>query len=189
MDLQSATDTFLMQAIQRKVLGALEELYDRHHGKALAVAFRVLEDRSLAEDVVQEAFLAVWRQAEAFRPERGNVRSWFFSIVRHRAIDLTRGGAFKRERLSIDEVTAERAAPDPWDQVSANIDQEQIKHAVEALSKEQMEVINLAYFGGHTQQEISEMIVAPLGTVKSRVRLAMLRLRNLLKQTVEGETD
>ena len=189
MDLQAATDTVLMQAIQQKVLGALEEMYDRHHGKALAVAYRVLEDRSLAEDVVQEAFLAVWRQAEEFRPDRGNVQAWFFSIVRHRAIDLTRRGSFKRERVSIDELEVEPGSPDPWHQVSENIDQEQVKKAVEALPKEQMEVINLAYFGGHTQQEISEMIGAPLGTVKSRVRLAMQRLRDLLKQTVEGETD
>ena len=189
MNLQSATDTVLMQAIQRKVLGALEEMYDRHHGRALAVAYRVLEDRSLAEDVVQEAFLAVWRQAEAFRPDRGSVRSWFFSIVRHRAIDMTRGGAFKRERVSIDEVEVEPGAPDPWHEVSANIDQEQIKKAVEALPREQMQVINLAYFSGYTQQEISKIVGAPLGTVKGRVRLAMKRLRNLLNQTVEGETD
>jgi len=188
MDFQSATDLALMQAIQQKVLGALEELYDRHHGKALAVAYRVLEDRSLAEDVVQEAFLAVWRQPDGFRPERGNVRSWFYSIVRHRAIDLTRGGAFRRERLSIDEVEVESGAPDPWQQVSANIDQEQIKQAVETLPQEQMEVINLAYFRGHTQQEISEMIGAPLGTVKSRVRLAMQKLRDLLQHTVEGQS-
>ena len=189
MDFQSATDTALMQAIQQRVLGALEELYDRHHGKALAVAFRVLEDRSLAEDVVQEAFLAVWRQPEGFRPERGNLRSWFYSIVRHRAIDMTRSGAFKRERLSIDEVQVEPGAADPWYQVSANIDQEEIKRAVETLPNEQMEIINLAYFGGHTQQEISEMIGVPLGTVKSRVRLALQRLRNLLQQAVAGETD
>ena len=148
-----------------------------------------MEDRSLAEDVVREAFLAVWRQPEGFRPERGNLRSWLYSIVRHRAIDLTRGGAFKRERLSIDDMDVQPGAPDPWYQVSANLDKEHLKGAIDALPQEQLEVINLAYFGGHTQQEISEMIGVPLGTVKSRVRLAMQRLRNILKQTVEGETD
>ena len=189
MDLQTATDEALMLAIQRKDLGALEEMYDRHHGTALAVAFRVLEDRALAEDVVQEAFLAVWRQAEAFRPERGNARSWLFSIVRHRAIDVTRGGAFKRERFSLDDIGVQPVAPDPWPQVSANLEQEQVKTAVESLPREQMEVVTLAYFQGHTQTEISELIGAPLGTVKSRMRLAMLRLRDWLKQTVEGEND
>ena len=189
MDLQFATDETLMLAIQRKSLEALEVMYDRHQGTALAVAFRVLNDRSLAEDVVQEAFLAAWRQAEGFRPERGNVRSWLFSIVRHRAIDVTRGGSFNRERVSLDDIGVEPGAPDTWQQVSANLDREQVKRAVDALPKEQMEVITLAYFAGHTQQEISEIIGAPLGTVKSRVRLAMQRLRNFLEQTVEGETD
>ena len=189
MDLQAATDEALMHAIQSKDLGALEEMYDRHHRTALAVAYRVLGDRSLAEDVVQEAFLAVWRQAEGFRPERGNSRSWLFSIVRHRAIDVTRGGAFNRERLSIDDIDVRPGGADLWQEVSANLDREEVKRAVDALPEEQMQVITLAYFAGHTQQEISQIIGAPLGTVKSRVRLAMQRLRNLLNQMVEGETD
>ena len=149
----------------------------------------MLGDRSLAEDVVQEAFLAVWRQAEGYRPERGNSRSWLFSIVRHRAIDVTRGGAFNRERLSIDDIVVQPGGPDLWQEVSANLDREEVKRAVDALPEEQMQVITLAYFAGHTQQEISQIIGAPLGTVKSRVRLAMQRLRNLLNQMVEGETD
>ena len=147
-----ASDDVLMHAIQEKDLDALEELYDRHHQTALAIAHRVLGDRHLAEDVVQEAFLAVWRQADSFRPSRGPARSWLLSIVRHRAIDVTRGRAFSREGLPLEEMSHEPRYPDVWQQVSGRLEKERVKQAVDTLPAEQREAILLAYFGGHTQQ-------------------------------------
>ena len=100
-----------MLAVRDRSLGALEELYDRLHPVAMAVALRVLEDRSLAEDATQEAFLAMWRQPESFRPERGTARNWLLSIVRHRAIDVARGRQRRRDRTSLDDIALEPQHP------------------------------------------------------------------------------
>ncbi len=164
MDLKAASDEKLLWAFQRNNIQALEEFYDRHQGIALAVAYRVLEDRELAEDVLQEAFLAVWRQAGSFNPERGQVRAWVLSIVRHRAIDITRGRSFAKERLSLDEISLEPQNPDAWQELSAKLDGEQIKGAVEALPSRR-EAVMLAYFSGLIHREIADRTGVPLGTV------------------------
>lgn len=208
MDLKQASDEALVKAFQRKQVEALEEFYDRHHRTALAVAYRVLGDADMAEDVTQEAFLAVWRQADAFSPERGQARSWFLSIVRHRAIDVTRGRAFSREHISLDEMSVEGAGAHPLyisllprgryrggaplqdvgQEALANIEKEQIRNAVNTLPAEQREAVTLAYFGGYTHQEIAERTGVPLGTVKGRMRLAMQKLRSALAEVQQGET-
>ena len=131
IDLKSASDEKLLLAFQQNNIEALEEFYDRHQEIALAVAYRVLEDRQLAEDVLQEAFFAVWRQAGSFNPERGQVRAWFLSIVRHRAIDVTRGRSFAKERVSLDEIAFDAPHPDAWQELSAKLDGDQIKGAVD----------------------------------------------------------
>jgi RNA polymerase sigma-70 factor (ECF subfamily) len=179
---KSASDEALIAAFQQRQLAALEEFYDRHHGVAMAIAYRVLEDREVAEDVLQEAFLAAWRQADTFRPERGSARSWFLSIVRHRAIDVTRGRAYARERISLDALKLEPRYPDAWQQVGLNLERERVKEAVETLPPEQSEAVMLAYFGGFTHPEIAQRTGVPLGTVKGRLRLALQKLRNLLAE-------
>ena len=182
MEVRTTSDEALIAAFRQNDLRALEEFYDRHHGVALAVAYRVLGDLALAEDVIQEAFLAVWRQADTYHPERGNARSWFLSIVRHRAIDVTRGRAFARERISLDAANLEPTLPDVWQQVDVILDQEKVKEAIDTLPAEQGEAVILAYFGGLTHPEIAERTGVPLGTVKGRLRLAMQKLRNLLAE-------
>lgn len=189
MNFKQASDDVLIHAIQQKNLDALEVLYDRHHGTALAVAHRVLGDRNLAEDVIQEAFLAVWRQAQTFTRERGTVRSWLLSIVRHRAIDITRGRSFSNERLSLDEIAFEPRYPDAWQQVSRNLGKERVLEAVEALPAEQREAILLAYFDGYTYKEVSERTGVALGTIKGRMRLGMQKLRSMLTESDTGESD
>ncbi len=186
MDLKSVSDETLLGAFQENNIQALEEFYDRHQGIALGVAYRVLEDRELAEDVLQEAFLAVWRQAGSFNPQRGQVRAWFLSIVRHRAIDVTRGLSFAKERISLDEIAFEAAYPDAWQDLSANLDAEQIKSAVAALPSVQREAVMLAYFSGLTHREVADRTGVPLGTVKGRMRLAMQKLRSLLAEMDRG---
>lgn len=189
MEIKSANDDALILALGLRNLAALEELYDRHHRTALAVAYRVLEDRNLAEDVLQEAFLAVWRQPESFRPERGSGRAWLLSIVRHRAIDITRRRSFTHERMSLDEIDVQPLYPDAWQNVSSNLDGEQVRQAVDALPPEQRETIMLAYFGGHTLEEISQRMDVPLGTVKGRMRLGMQKLRGMLTEFDNGESN
>jgi RNA polymerase sigma-70 factor (ECF subfamily) len=179
---KTASDEVLIAAFQQRDLAALEEFYDRHHGVAMAIAYRVLEDREVAEDVLQEAFLALWRQADTFRPERGSARSWFLSIVRHRAIDVTRGRVYARERISLDALKLEPSYPDAWQQVGLTLDRERVKKAVDTLPPEQRETVMLAYFGGFTHPEIAQRTGVPLGTVKGRLRLALQKLRNLLAE-------
>ena len=186
MNVKTDTDETLIRALQQKDLDALEELYGRHHRTALAVAFRVLQDRNLAEDVIQEAFLAVWRKPEAFKPERGSGRTWLLSIVRHRAIDITRGRSYDKESLSLDEIAFEPRSPDAWQNVSRKLDQEHIREALDALPVEQREAIVMAYFGGYTLKEVSESIGVPLGTVKGRVRLGMQKMKSLLTEIDAG---
>ena len=183
------SDEELLQALEENNLEALEELYDRHHRTALAIAYRVLGDQKLSEDVVQEAFLAVWRQSGSFKPDRGSGKAWLFSIVRHRAIDVTRGRTFINERMSLDEINFEPRQPDVWHQVSADLDNQSVKHAVDALPDEQREAITLAYYGGHTQREIAEKTGVPLGTVKGRMRLGLQKLRSMLAGSEPGGSD
>ena len=188
MEYKKVEDSELMLAIQKGDLDALEELYDRHHRIALAVADRVLGDSNLAEDVIQEAFLAVWRQAMMFRSDSGTAKTWLLSIVRHRAIDITRKRSFTRERLSLDEMVFVPRYLDPWKDVSRNLDREQVRQAIDTLPNEQKETVMLAYYGGYTLREISDRTDAPLGTVKGRMRLALQKLRTFLAEPDIGKS-
>ncbi|MBM3926754.1 MAG: sigma-70 family RNA polymerase sigma factor [SAR202 cluster bacterium] len=187
MDVKSLTDEALIQAIQRREIQAFEELFDRHHRLCLAVAYKVLGDSSLSEDATQEAFLGLWRSPGSFQPERGALRTWLLSVVRHRAIDMTRGAAFKREKVDLEDVAHLHSSSDVWQQVSRRLDKARIKAAVDTLPAEQKDAILMAFFGGYTYQEIAEKIGAPpLGTVKGRIRLGMNKLRALLGDPPEG---
>lgn len=186
VNLKEAGDDVLVHAIQQGDLRALEEFYDRHHRTALAIAYRVVGDWGLAEDVVQETFLALWRQANRFNPKRGSVRSWFFTIARHRAIDVTRGRYFSHERLSLEEYGMPPQHTDVWQEVSQELDKELVRKAVESLPEEQRQTIMLAYFEGYTCQQISQRTGVPLGTVKGRIRLGMQKLRGLLIDMPRG---
>lgn len=189
LNVKAATDEALVDALRERDVGALEELYDRHHRTALAVAYRVLSEPSLAEDVVQEAFTAVWQEATSFKADRGRARAWLLSIVRHRAIDMTRKVSYRRERMSLDDVVVHPAGPDVWPQVEATLDGEKIRKAMASLPGEQADAITMAYFGGFTNQEIAERLRIPLGTVKGRIRLGMQKLRAVLGADGEGGTD
>ena len=163
-------------------LDALEDLYDRYKTMAYSIAYRITNDATLAEDVVQEAFLGVWRNATRYVEGRGCVKTWLLSIVHHRAIDAVRR---RRPTTELPEVEAPPPAaltlPDVWAEVSASLDAETVRGALATLSDVQREAIELAYFGGLTQQEISERTATPLGTVKSRMRLGLLAMRRSLE--------
>jgi RNA polymerase sigma factor (sigma-70 family) len=174
-------DRAVLALVTSGQLDALQELYDRYRVMSYSIALRITTDPSLAEDVVQDAFLGVWRNASRYVEGRGSVKTWLLSIVHHRAVD-----AVRRRRPTTELPEREEAPPpaltlpDIWQEVSGNLDRAEIAAALETLSDVQREVIELAYWGGLTQQEIAERTGAPLGTVKSRVRLGLLSLRRAL---------
>jgi RNA polymerase sigma-70 factor (ECF subfamily) len=174
-------DRAVLALVTAGQLDALQDLYDRYRTMAYSIALRITNDASLAEDVVQDAFLGVWRNASRYVEGRGSVKTWLLSIVHHRAVD-----AVRRRRPTTDLPDREDVpppalqVPDLWDDVSAGLDREAIASALTVLSDVQREAIELAYWGGLTQQEIAERTGAPLGTVKSRVRLGLLAMRGAL---------
>jgi RNA polymerase sigma-70 factor (ECF subfamily) len=162
-------------------LDALDELYERYKTMAYSIAYRITNDATLAEDVVQDAFLGAWRNASRYLEGRGSVKTWLLSIVHHRAIDAV------RRRRPVTELPEHEEAPPPalrlpdvWAEVSANLDAAAVRQALAALSEVQREAIELGYFGGLTQVEIAEQTGTPLGTVKSRMRLGLLAMRKVL---------
>lgn len=171
-----------MRQVAAGEIGGLESIYDRYHSMAYALALRITTETGLAEDVVQDSFLGVWRNASRYVEEKGSVRGWLLAIVRHRAID-----AMRRQRACVaigegaDEVVpAALTLPDIWPEVAGRLDAEQVRRAMTALPPAQRDVIELAYFDGLTQREIAEHTHAPLGTVKSRMRLGLATLRGQL---------
>ena len=163
-------------------LAALEELYDRYKTMAYSIAYRITNDATLAEDVVQDAFLGAWRNAARYMAGRGSVKTWLLSIVHHRAIDAVRRRRPTTELPDLETVMpAALTMPDVWAEVSASLDADTVRSALETLSDVQRQALELAYFEGLTQGEIAERTGAPLGTVKSRIRLGLLALRRTLE--------
>ena len=163
-------------------LVALEYLYDRYKTMAYSIAYRITNDATLAEDVVQDAFLGAWRNAARYVEGRGSVKTWLLSIVHHRAIDAIRRRRPTTELPEIDAGLPEALTlPDVWAEVSASLDSITVREALVGLSDVQREALELAYFSGLTQQEIAERTGTPLGTVKSRMRLGLLAMRRSLE--------
>ncbi len=186
----SLTDDVLvarMAAGGEEALACFEAFYDRHHRSAFALAFRIMSgDHALAEDVVQESFLALWRYAHSFKPERGNARTWFFSIVHHRALNALRRHKPRLPNEPIDEMANELAAGeayDVWAQVAHGLNATQVRSALTLLPEEQREAITLAFLGEYSNTEVAERLGIPLGTVKSRIRLGMQKMRATLSTT------
>jgi RNA polymerase sigma-70 factor (ECF subfamily) len=160
---------------------ALSDLYDRYQAQMYGIAMRITRDPALAQDAVQEAFVGVWRNAARYAAGRSSVRTWMLSIAHHRAIDIVRR---RRPAATLPEVETADAAlttPDVWPEVAQTLDRAEVTAAMAGLPKAQREAIQLAYFEGLTQVEIADRTGAPLGTVKSRVRLGLLQLRRALE--------
>jgi RNA polymerase sigma factor (sigma-70 family) len=162
---------------------ALGRLYDRYGGIAYGLALRILRDSSLAEDAVQEAFLAIWRTAETFRAERGKPSTWILTLVHRRAVDLVRRE--ERRRLPpVEAVTeADDSAPATEEQAVLRERRRAVQDALRQLPAEQREALELAYYGGLTQSELAEQLSVPLGTIKSRMFAGLRSLGDLLAET------
>lgn len=180
-------DQAVLALVTAGQLDALQELYDRYRTMAYSIALRITADASLAEDVVQEAFLGVWRNAGKYVTGRGSVKTWLLAIVHHRAVDAVRRRRPTTELPKREDVPPPALQlPDIWHDVAAGLDREEIAAAMATLSDVQREAIELAYWGGLTQQEIAERTGTPLGTVKSRVRLGLVALRRALVGDEDG---
>ena len=179
-------DEELMQRVRDGDSSAFGAIYDRHGAVAFSLAYRMCGKRGAAEDVVQEAFLSLWKASGRYDAHRGSVRTFILGIVHNRAIDQLRRSTVHDSRRASDEGIEERfAAEERTDREVARRDEAQeIRAAVAELPDEQQKVIELAYFGGFTHTEIAEMIDTPLGTVKGRMRLGLEKLRTSLDRTV-----
>src|SRR6186997_647365 len=174
-------DRAVLERIADGELRALDDLYERYKTMAYSIAYRITNDATLAEDVVQDAFLGAWRNAARYVEGRGSVKTWLLSIVHHRAVDAVRRRRPTSELPDIDmPPPAALTLPDIWGEVAGNLDRAEIASALATLSDVQREAIELAYFGGLTHVEISDKTGAPLGTVKSRIRLGLLAMRAAL---------
>lgn len=180
----SHDDASLTQRMRSGDREALGELYDRYASVALATALRVVADRDQAEDVVHDAFVAVWQKIDRFDPVRGGVRAWLLTIVRNRAIDRIRA---ERHGLDVDELDAQsllRSGPNPtWEEAAQRMSAAELRAAIETLPPEQRTAVELAYFGGRTYREIATLTGVPQGTANGRLRLALARLRDALAGT------
>src|SRR3954453_2992094 len=182
MDVRALADEDLIPLMARGEARAFEAIYERHAGAAYSLAYRMGGARAAAEDVTQEAFLNLWRSGAHYDRARGSVRTWILGIVHHRAIDALRRASVPQRRRSDDETAAERLeAPDRVEEDVARADEAKIvRNAMEILPADQLKVIELAYFGGFTHVEIADMLEAPVGTVKGRMRLGLRKMREAL---------
>jgi RNA polymerase sigma-70 factor (ECF subfamily) len=178
-DLRSFADEELMQRVYQDDARAFAVVFDRHADVAFSLAYRICGRRTLAEDVVQEAFLSLWRSRTRYDRARGSVRSWLLAIVHHRAIDVVRHESATSSRdVHDEEISARLLALEHTDaEVERRSDARLVRGALEELPSEQRQVIELAYFGGFSHSELAEMLDLPAGTVKGRMRLGLSKLR------------
>jgi RNA polymerase sigma-70 factor (ECF subfamily) len=154
-------------------------LYDRHSRAAYSLAYRLMNGRQAAEDLLQDSFIKVWRSAGGYRVGRGSVRTWILSIVRNRAIDQFRSDASRRRTRDEVEASTPTSYPsEAFAETWRNTQQEQMREVLKMLPQEQLRILELAYFSGYTHVEIAERLCLPLGTVKGRMRLGLEKLRN-----------
>ncbi len=183
INLAQLADEQLLAMVSRQNVRALETLYNRYSPRALGLALRILQDRDLAEQVVQDAFWRVWRKAEQYEQKKGRFSTWLFTIVHNLAIDLIRQ---RRGSVSLDEpeqaetIESQAADSDMDETISRELDGAQIRAALQSIPDTQREVIELVYFEGLSHRQVAKKLSTPLGTVHTRARLGIQKLRELL---------
>lgn len=180
------SDETLLSAIAGGATWALESLYQRYSRLLYSLAYRMVADHQVAEDLIQDSFLSIWRRAQSYSPQAGAARSWLISIVHHRTIDylrtVRRRSVLKEVPMDNTEVDEQSAFPDVWDEAWRSVQSAQVRAALMQIPTEQRMVIELAYFQGWTHSEIAEGCQIPLGTVKARMRLGLQHMKRALKE-------
>lgn len=178
------SDEALLNAIASGAVWAMDSLYQRYSRILYSLAYRMVADHQVAEDLLQDAFLAVWRRATSYSPQAGAARSWLFSIMHHRTIDylrkVRRQSAIQEAPLEEVEFNESVASPDTWDEAWQSVKSSHVRAALMNIPTEQRLVIELAYFQGWTHTEIAAGTQIPLGTVKARMRLGLMHLKKIL---------
>jgi RNA polymerase sigma-70 factor, ECF subfamily len=184
MKFERFEDAELIRRIANAETGALEELYDRYNRLVFSVALTILGDHATAEEITLDVFVRVWKGAATYHAERAKVTTWLAAITRHHAIDILRG-----QRTHLDQKSLylndlpwqkESAGPDPQQNAENDWQRGRIRQAVEQLPPDQQEALTLAFFKGYSHRQIAEILEEPLGTIKTRIRLAMQKLREML---------
>jgi RNA polymerase sigma-70 factor (ECF subfamily) len=182
-------DSQLVELVAEKDAGALEALYERYGRAAYSLARRILTEETLAQDVVQEVFLSLWRDARRFDAGRGTVATYLLSMTHHRAVDVVRREENLRRWRSSDEGL--ELEPDPKarveDEVEASERRAEVRAALAELPAAQREALLLAYFGGYTQREVAALVGVPLGTVKTRMAAGMRKMKEALQDAGREE--
>ncbi len=176
-----SSDAVLVVAVARRDQGALAELYRRHGGSLFCAALRVLSVRPLAEEAVQDIFIRLWQKPERFDPTRGSLRSFLLAQCHSRAVDIVRSESARRRRED-GEANARRAHYVLEDTVLDYVSGQKLREAVATLSEKEREAISLAYFGGHSYVDVATLLGLPEGTVKSRIRSGLIRLRRAVAE-------
>jgi RNA polymerase sigma-70 factor, ECF subfamily len=180
-------DEDLMPLVEVGDAEAFAVLYERHGRMAYSLAYRMMGEKQEAEDVVQEAFIKVWRSAGGYRVGRASVRTWILSIVRNSGLDHIRSRASRGRMRDKVEASAPTSEPsDAFAEAWRNTQQEQVREALNALPREQLKILEMAYFSGYTHAEIAEHLELPLGTVKGRMRLGLQKLRGYYQERGEA---
>jgi RNA polymerase sigma-70 factor (ECF subfamily) len=179
-ELAHLSDEALVALAARSEQSALAELYDRYGRPAYGLALRVLRDEALAEDAVQDAFMAIWKTAARFVPEKGSASTWILTLVHRRAVDLVRREE-RRRADPLDETPLESGGATE-EEASIRERRRAVQAALAQLPEEQRQALELAYYGGLSQSELAERLGVPLGTVKSRMFAALAKLRDLLAE-------
>jgi RNA polymerase sigma factor (sigma-70 family) len=179
-----AADAELLSRVAAGDRSAVDDLYQRFRRPAFALARRVLADDTLAEDVLQDVFLSIWRDPSGFDRARGSAASWVLTLVHHKAVDAVRREESHRRRRARAEDELALAAPvheaEVDDEVSGRLEADRVRTALRGLPDAQRDALALAYYGGYTQREVAALTGAPLGTVKTRMLAGMRRLKDAL---------
>ena len=185
-DYASYGDEKLISLIAQSHEQALTQLYDRYHRLVFSLAFAIVNDRETAEEVMLDVFLRVWQKAGTYRVEQARVSTWLTHIARHHAIDILRRRAARLDQSAVHLEDAisnlESSQPDPQESAEISLRREHIYAALNQLPAEQRQALLLAYFGGYTQSQIAELLEQPLGTIKTRLRLAMQKVREFFHE-------
>jgi RNA polymerase sigma-70 factor (ECF subfamily) len=179
-------DTQLIKLIVQAQSDALHELYDRYNRLVFSVACAIVGDKSVAEEITLDVFVQVWKHAATYQPDRAKVSTWLIAITRNHAIDILRWQKSRPESHSLnwDGMSSQDgpAAHNLEENLELKVQRERVREALDQLPEDQREALTLAYFRGYTQSQISEALHQPLGTIKTRIRLAMQKLRKLLEE-------
>jgi RNA polymerase sigma-70 factor, ECF subfamily len=179
-------DASLIALIAQSQADALNQLYDRYHRLVFSVALAIVGDRAVAEEATLDVFVQVWQRADSYRPEQAKVRTWLIAIARHHAIDILRMQKSRAEANAVtwDEAAVYNGPPSHGleENVQLSLQRKKVRDTLLELPMDQREALILAYFKGYTQAQIAEILKQPLGTIKTRIRLAMQKLRKLLEE-------